>query len=425
MRMLFGGSDPASGEVLDRIEREDIMGDHTTYRTIIHLDLDSFFCAVSQHHDPRLVGRAFAVGGRPEERGVVASCSYPARQRGVHSAMPMAQAVRLCPELIVVRPDFAAYRAASRSVMALLRLYTPLVEQLSIDEAFLDVTDLARNGAELATELQDEIDHQLRLSCSLGVASNKLTAKIATDVAKSSARSGAMPRAIWVVPPGQEAAFLAPLPASALWGVGPKTAQRLAELGVNTIGDIAAWPEDDLVRRFGKHGRSLACHARGVDARPIQTQRVAKSVSQEETFARDQRSRAALLRVIESQAHEVSADLRRKGVSGTTISIKVRWSDFTTVTRQTTLKQPTDTAEDIATTATRLFLALWQSQRPIRLLGVGVSGLLTLPRQPSLWEAEQCAAEATKTHRLTEAVNTLRDRFGSTIVRRGSDLLDA
>ncbi|MDP9312407.1 MAG: DNA polymerase IV, partial [Chloroflexota bacterium] len=160
-------------------------------RTILHLDLDAFFCAVSAQAHPDLNGRAFAVGGRPEERGVVASCSYVARQFGIHSAMPMAQAVRLCPDLMIVPPDFPAYRAASRKVMALLRAHTLLVEQLSIDEAFLDVTDLRRDGTELATEIQDEISQELGLSCSLGVATNKLCAKIATDVGKAAARSGA------------------------------------------------------------------------------------------------------------------------------------------------------------------------------------------------------------------------------------------
>ncbi len=392
-------------------------------RTILHLDLDAFFCAVSAQANPELNDRAFAVGGRPEERGVVASCSYVARQFGIHSAMPMAQAVRLCPNLMIVPPDFPAYRAASRQVMALLRARTPLVEQLSIDEAFLDATDLDRNGMELATEIQDEISQQLDLSCSLGVATNKLCAKIATDVGKAAARSGAMPRAIWVVPPGEEGVFLAPLPASALWGVGPKTAARLAEIGIRTIGELTAWPEDDLVRRFGKYGHALARHACGIDDRPLELERVAKSVSQEETFARDQTSRDVLLKTITAQAAEVSAALRRKQMSGTTVTLKLRWSDFTTVTRQITLQQPTDTADDITSAATRLLDALWTVGRPVRLIGVGVSGLQPLPRQPSLWEAEQVQAAADKAERIAAALNRVRERFGDTAVRIGKDLL--
>ncbi len=392
-------------------------------RTILHLDLDAFFCAVSAQANPDLNGRAFAVGGRPHERGVVASCSYVARQFGIHSAMPMARAVRLCPDLMIVPPDFPAYRAASRQVMALLRARTPLVEQLSIDEAFLDATDLHRDDAELAADIQDEISEQLGLSCSLGVATNKLCAKIATDVGKAAARSGAMPRAIWVVLPGEEATFLAPLPVSALWGVGPKTAARLAELGIHTIGELAAWPDDDLVRRFGKYGHALARHARGIDDRPLELERITKSVSQEETFARDQTSRNVLLNTITAQATEVSAALRRKQMSGTTVTLKLRWSDFTTVTRQTTLKQPTDTADDITSAATRLLDALWTASRPVRLIGVGVSGLQPLPRQPSLWEAEQVQAAADKAERIAVALSRVRERFGDTAVRHGKDLL--
>lgn len=392
-------------------------------RTILHLDLDAFFCAVSAQGHPALLGRAFAVGGRPEERGVVASCSYVARQFGIHSAMPMSQAVRLCPGLIIVPPDFPAYRAASREVMARLRAHTPLVEQISIDEAFLDVTALSQDGAELAAEIQDEISEVLGLSCSLGVATNKLCAKIATDVGKAAARSGTMPRAIWVVPPGTEAAFLAPLPTTALWGVGPKTAARLAELGIATIGDLAAWPEADLVRRFGKHGHALARHARGIDDRPLETERVAKSVSQEETFARDETRRDVLLSTLAAQAEAISASLRRKHVSGTTITLKLRWADFTTVTRQLTLSHPTDVVEEITAAARRLFDAVGTSGRPVRLIGVGVSGLQALPRQPSLWEAEQVQAAAEKAERLRVALEQVQERFGATAVRRGTALL--
>src|SRR6266498_1996351 len=206
----------------------------TSMRTIIHLDLDAFFCAVEEQRDPALRGRPFAVGGRPDSRGVVTSASYMARKFGVHSAMPMAQAARLCPDLRVVPPNFAAYRAASQQVMTRLHALTPLVEQISIDEAFLDVTALGETGEALAAKLQTTMRDDLALSCSLGVATNKLVAKVATDVGKSLVRSGKMPHAICVVPPGDEATFLAPLPATALWGVGPRTAERLAELGMHT-----------------------------------------------------------------------------------------------------------------------------------------------------------------------------------------------
>ncbi len=256
-------------------------------RKIIHLDLDAFFCAVEEQRMPPLQGKAFAVGGQPEDRGVVASCSYPARQHRVHSALPMAQAVKLCPNLIIIPANHREYRAVSRRVMARLHKLTPLVEQISIDEAFLDVSDLPEPAEVLARRLQASIRSELGLPCSLGMATSKLVAKIANNVGKASARGDGPPNAILIVPPGQEREFLQPLPCDALWGVGPKTAERLAALGMHTIGDIARWPADNLRERFGRHGYDLAQHANGIDNRPVVTQHEPKSVSQETTFVRD------------------------------------------------------------------------------------------------------------------------------------------
>ncbi|GAB4217165.1 MAG: DNA polymerase IV [Roseiflexaceae bacterium] len=356
-------------------------------RTIIHLDLDAFYCAVEEQRDPALRGRAFAVGGRPEDRGVVASCSYAARAFGVHSAMPMRQAIHRCPRLIVVPPHFADYRAASARVMARLHALTPLVEQISIDEAFLDASACGRPGEELARELQAGIRDELGLPCSVGVASNKLVAKIATDAGKAAARSGASPLALYAVPPGQEAAFLAPLPVLALWGVGPKTAERLGLLGISTIGELAAWPANDLARRFGAHGVELARHARGLDDRPIVTEREAKSISKETTFARDERNQSALAETIRTLAGQVAAKLHREGLGGSTVKLKLRWEDFTTLTRQQTLTHPTDDATLIGATARRLLEQVWEPGRAVRLVGVGVSGLGAPLRQLTLWEA--------------------------------------
>jgi DNA polymerase-4 len=389
-------------------------------RTIIHLDLDAFFCAVEEQRDGSLRGRPFAVGGRPEQRGVVSSCSYAARQFGVRSAMPMARAIALCPDLLVVPSHFAAYRAASSQVMARLRALTPLVEQISIDEAFLDASALSATGAALAARLQATIRDELGLPCSLGVASNKLVAKIATDVGKSAARSGGSPNAICEVPPGEEAAFLAPLPALALWGVGPKTAERLAGLGIHTIGGIAGWPEDDLVRRFGKHGHDLARHARGIDDRPIVTSHAAKSISQETTFAQDVRDGTALRRTLQQQAADLGRKLRREHLSCVTVKLKLRWPDFTTLTRQATLAEPTDQEAEISAVALRLFEQVWESGRAVRLIGVGVSGLGAPPRQLGLWDAEP--ADAEQQRRVQAAIAALRERFGAGVVRRASDL---
>jgi DNA polymerase IV len=344
-------------------------------RTIIHLDLDAFFCAVEEQRDPSLAGRAFAVGGRPESRGVVSTCSYAARRYGVHSAMPMAQAVRFCPQLLVLPVRYPAYSAASRAVMARLHTLTPLVEQISIDEAFLDVTDREEPGEAVARGLQTAIREELGLPCSLGVASNKLVAKIATDAGKAAARGEGSPNALQVVLPGEEAAFLAPLPAGALWGVGPKTAARLQELGMRTIGDIACWPERDLMARFGKMGQELACRARGIDSRPIVTHRDAKSISKETTFAHDVGDGAALRQELAALSQGVGRQLREEGLCGSTVKLKLRWPDFTTLTRQATLRQPTDRDEAICALSIGLFEAVWGSGRPVRLLGVGMAGL--------------------------------------------------
>jgi DNA polymerase IV len=392
------------------------------HRTIIHLDLDAFFCAVEEQHDPGLSGKPFAVGGRPEGRGVVSSASYAARRFGVRSAMPMAHAVRLCPELVIVRPNFPAYRAASREVMERLHALTPLVEQVSIDEAFLDVSALGEPGDTLAARLQGAIRDELGLSCSLGVATNKLVAKVATDVGKGLVRSGAMPQAICVVPPGEEAEFLAPLPTTALWGVGPKTAEKLARMDIHTIGALAAWPPADLARRFGQHGEDLARRARGVDDRPIVTERAAKSISQETTFARDVSEQAVLERTLRDQSAEVARKLRREDVVAATVKLKIRWPDFTTPTRQLTLPQPTDEAEAIAEAALGLFRQIWTRGQAVRLIGVGVSGLGSAPRQLSLWDAPAAPtpAETARQQRMQSALAAIRDRFGPGVVRRAA-----
>jgi DNA polymerase-4 len=355
-------------------------------RKILHLDLDAFFCAVEEQRDPLLKGKPFAVGGRPEERGVVSSCSYPARRYGVHSAMPMARAFRLCPGLIIIPPHFQAYHEASRQVMARLYELTPLVEQLSIDEAFLDVSDLPEPAETIARQLQARIRDELSLPCSLGAATNKLVAKIANDAGKGEVKSNEPPNAIKVVPPGEEAAFLAPLPSRALWGVGPKTAARLADLGLLTIGDMARWPEADLIRLFGKNGYDLARRARGLDNRPVETNREAKSISQETTFAHDIADPLALSQTLRQQAEEVARRLRKSDLSGITVRLKIRWSDFTTLTRQVTLSQPTDREDEIYVAAFQLLQKVWPAGRPVRLIGVGVSGF-GLPRQLRLWGA--------------------------------------
>lgn len=388
-------------------------------RQIIHLDLDAFFCAVEEQHNPALRGKAFAVGGKPSERGVVASCSYAARQYGVRSAMPMARALRQCPHLMIVPSRHGVYSSISKEVMKRIRAVTGLVEQVSIDEAFLDVSGLGRPAEQIARELQAAIRRDLELPCSLGVAANKLVAKIANDVGKASVRGSGPPNALTIVPPGQEAAFLAPLPVATLWGIGPKTAARLEAMGIHTIGELANWSEMDLIQRFGKHGEDMARRARGIDDRPIVTSSPAKSFSQENTFARDVSSEVELRRTLRMQADQLSRRLRKKDLRAATVKIKLRWPDFTTLTRQTTLDRSTDRPEEIAAAAESLFGTVWAPGKAVRLLGVGVSGLTRQPRQLSLWDAE-----TEKERRLQEAVSELRSRFGEKIVVRGNLELD-
>ena len=390
-------------------------------RTILHLDLDAFFCAVEETRNPNLRGKAFAVGGQPSERGVVASCSYAARKMGVRSAMPMSRAIRLCPGLIIVPSRHRIYSEVSRQVMAVLHDTSGLVEQISIDEAFLDISDIRDEPERLARGLQGRIRSELHLPSSIGVASNKLVAKIATEVGKALALKrikeqglAESPNAVTVVPYGDEAEFLSSLPADMLWGVGPKTSKRLTELGIHTIGDIAKWPENELIRLFGENGRDLSHHAKGIDERPIVTERETKSISQEVTFSVDVRDDKVLQKTIREQASRVASQLRRQELAGATIKLKIRWPDFTTLTRQTTLNNRTDDEDEIAKAALDLMNAVRKPNQAVRLIGVGVSGLGQPIRQLGLWDVD---VEASR--RLQEAVDSLRAKFGRDSIRKG------
>jgi DNA polymerase-4 len=363
-------------------------------RTILHLDLDAFFCAVEELNTPNLKGKPFAVGGRPDQRGVVASCSYPARVFGIHSAMPMSQAVKLCPHLIIVPQHRQAYRWASRQVMHILQTITPLVEQISIDEAFLDVSERDEPGEMVARRLQKQINDDLHLPCSLGVATNKLVAKIANNQGKSKQARGRPPNAIEVVPPGTEADYLSPLPVQELWGVGPKTAEKLHGLGIYTIGQLASYPQRHLVRLFGKNGYELWLRANGIDTRQVITERPTKSISREITFETDVTEAYQLYQTLDELSVSVGAQVRREQLQGRTIHIKLRWSDFTTITRQTSLSVATNADMVIKRTARALLAQAWENQEAVRLLGVGISGFVQGPRQMSLWELAPDAISA-------------------------------
>jgi len=384
-------------------------------RVILHLDLDAFFCSVEETQNPALRGKPFAVGGKPNERGVVASCSYAARAVGVRSAMPMSRAVRLCANLIIVPARHHLYGEVSQQVMDKLHQVTALVEQISIDEAFLDISDMREPPIEIARGLQSAIKNDLQLSSSVGIASNKLVAKIATEVGKkSSGKKTEPPFGLTVVPFGEEARFLAPLPADMLWGVGPKTYARLSELGIHTIGDIAAWKQKDLIDLFGENGRDLWSHAQGIDNRPVTTEYETKSVSQENTFSVDVRDEKTLEKTLREQSKEVGRQLRKNDLAGKTVKIKIRWSDFTTLTRQTTLPTSTDNDDEIFKTAMKLMREARTQNQPVRLIGVGISGLGAPVRQLSLWDAG-----SEKSRKLQEVVDKLQEKYGKDVIHKG------
>jgi DNA polymerase-4 len=391
-------------------------------RTILHIDLDAFYCAVEETRNPDLRGKAFAVGGKPEERGVVASCSYAARRMGVRSAMPMGKALRLYPGLIIVSSRHSLYSEVSGQVMERLHNLTPLVEQISIDEAFLEISDIQEVPETIARELQARIRDELQLPCSIGIASNKMVAKIATEVGKSLALGGIKelgeakpPNAVTVVPFGEEAAFLSPLPADMLWGVGPKTSARLTELGIRTIGDIAKWPESEMIRMFGENGRDLARHSKGIDDRPITTERETKSISQEITYSKDVRDDLILQKTLHEMSVEVARQLRKNNLVGKTIKLKIRWPDFTTLTRQTTLHQPTDQEDEIEKTALGLMKLVRKPNQAVRLIGVGVSGLGQPMRQLGLWDMG-----SEKDRKLQEMLDDLQKKYGKRVIKRGN-----
>lgn len=377
--------------------------------TFLHLDLDAFFASVEQRDDPTLRGRPVIVGGTAD-RGVVAAASYEARAFGVHSAMPSVRARRLCPDAVFVAPRFDAYEAASRTVMAIMRSVTPLVEPLSLDEAFMDVAGARRIHGDpraIADHLRARIRTEVGLTASVGGATTKMLAKIASDLAK--------PDGVRIVEPGTERDVLHPLPVRRLWGVGPATHQRLERFGVVTIGDLAALPEATLVAALGEGaGRHLHALAWNRDDRAVEPGRGVKSIGHEETFSVDRTDRADLERELHRMVDRVASRLRAAGLVGRTVQVKVRYHDFRTVTRAHTVEVATDLAADIGAVA-RPLLAGLDLGGGVRLLGVSVSGL----REPG-GEAEQLsfaspdALEVRAERRALElAVDAVRERFGS------------
>jgi DNA polymerase-4 len=341
-----------------------------TQRRIIHIDMDAFYASVEQRDNPELRGKPLAVGGSPDSRGVVAAASYEARKFGVRSAMPMARALRLCPELAIVRPDFTKYTAASDRVMEILHSATPLVEPLSLDEAYLDVTEnrwgepLAMN---VARRIKSEIFETLRLTASAGVAPNKFLAKIASGWEK--------PDGLTVIAPERVESFLQKLPVEALWGVGPVTAKKLHAIGVSQLIEVRAVDRELLEQTVGSLADWLVRLSHGIDERPVEPERERKSISSETTFARDLTDLAEIERALDALAAEVAEALERKGLLARTVTIKVRYADFTTVTRSHTAQGATRSLKSLSVRARALLERTEAARRPVRLLGVGAHGL--------------------------------------------------
>jgi DNA polymerase-4 len=373
-------------------------------RIIAHVDMDAFYASIEIRDDPSLEGKPVVVGGASESRGVVSAASYEARKYGIHSAMPMATAERLCPHLIRLPVNMEKYRSVSEQIMEILRSFSPLVEPLSLDEAFLDLTGTEETlgpPPEVGRRIKERIREATRLTASVGIAPAKFVAKIASDLEK--------PDGLVVVEPGQVVSFLAPLPIARLWGVGPRTREALEEMGIRTIGDLARIGRRRLVARFGVHGERLFDLARGHDEREVVPEWEAKSYSHEQTFARDQTDGELLEGVLLDQALRVSRRLRRDAVCGRVVVLKLRYHDFTTVTRRVTLDGPTADGDEIYRVARHLFRRHWTGE-PVRLIGVGVSRIESAAGE--MLDLFTPADAMLRRERLARVIDRIEERFG-------------
>jgi DNA polymerase-4 len=380
-------------------------------RTVMHVDLDAFYASVEQLRRAELRGKPVVVGGAgvPGERGVVAAASYEARAFGVRSAMPLSRARRLCPQAIFVPCDFKAYREASKSVFEILDRYSPVIEPIALDEAYLDCTGqdaLMGPPASVAVRLRDEVKSRCGLDISIGVATSKLVAKVASELRK--------PRGLVVVKAGEEAEFLAPLALAKLPGCGPATVARLERLGVRTIGDLAALPELLLSELFGQYGRMLSAHARGIDSGPVMTPGDPKSISREVTFDHDQVDMTRVRETALGLLQDVGHSLRAHGLSARTVVLKIRYQPFDTQSRQATLAFPTDRDDQLADALRHILDTQLDRSRPVRLIGAGVSNLEASATQLNLLE-DRSARKV----RLDSRLDELRERYGDHVIARG------
>ena len=381
--------------------------------TVLHADLDQFYVSMELLRHPELKGKPVIVAGGLGARGVVNTCSYEAREFGVHSAMPSSTARRLCPQGIFLPSDYSFYAPASKQFHEILRSYTPEWEPAGSDEAYLDVAGCERlfgSPEHIATKIRRRVREEIGIAVSIGVAVNKLVAKVASDAAK--------PDGLLVVPAGTEAEFFAPLPIRDLPMVGAKTEQTLKRLGIETIGDLAGFPPDLLEERLGDHGHGLAARARGVyEARVLSGRARRKSISSESTFGENIASGDRLRAILRSKSERVAAQLAKKQKAARTVTLKLRFPPFETITRSWTGRRQVELADDIYRASVDMFETAWgaNDRRPVRLIGVGVANLEDRARQLQL-------GETLEADRLADTVGTLRERFGDEAVLRAAEV---
>lgn len=381
-------------------------------RAILHVDMDAFFASVEQRDNPALRGKPVLVGGSGP-RGVVAAASYEARTFGCHSAQPTAVAKRLCPHAIIVSGRHSDYKAVSKQVFAILERFSPAIQPISIDEAFLDVTGsthLFGSGESIAKQIRKLVKEETQLTCSVGVAPNKFLAKLASDMNK--------PDGLFVIEQDAIQQTLDPLPITKLWGVGPSAERALNRIGVRTVRDLRALPLETLRSRMGEFGQHLYALARGLDDRPVRIDREAKSISHEHTFGVDLDNPEEVRALIARQAQDVAMRLRKHQRYARTVTIKVRFGDFETITRSHTLDNQTDETRVIHDAARALFDTWARSFRPVRLIGVGVSQLTDAPAEPGLFDTR----DNTKSRAVDRISDAIADRFGKDAITRASSL---
>jgi DNA polymerase-4 len=381
-------------------------------RWIMHVDMDAFYAAVEQRDNPHLMGKPVIVGGESDGRGVVATCSYEARHYGVRSAMPMFQAKRLCPDGVFLKPRFSAYQQASQEIRQIFHQFTPVVEPLSIDEAFLDITGslkLFGSLEETGNKIKSDIKRRVNLAASVGIANNKFLAKLASDWNK--------PDGFLIINPWEAEEFLTDLPVSRIWGIGAKTSRRLAGEGVKTIGDLQQMSLAKATQLFGNSAQQMLELARGIDFRPVLTNQPCKSMGNEITFNQDYGDKDFLNQVLLKLAEKISRRLRQHQLQGTTVTLKLKYSDFTQITRSVSIKKPVDYDLTIYNIGKEL-LAKEKLYLPVRLIGLAVSNFsANHDQQLSFFDEEQEIKE--KITRLTKVLDSLKDKHGEKIIGRG------